>query len=203
LDALADALSAPPWHAGYQGWVTAAGTGDDAWTLLKPGTFMNRSGQSVAAACADLDLSPQQVVVVHDEVDLARGRVMLKQGGGEAGHNGLKSVSACLGSRDYLRLRVGVGRPASGPLAEYLLSPLDEAERAGLTPSVELCVEALRRLGSEGHARCMAWLHPLARSTSLDSPRGPERPADEAFAESLPAAADATTKVEEKAKDRL
>src|SRR3989442_7685774 len=99
--------------------------------LLKPETFMNESGRSVAAAARFYKVEPDAILVVHDEIDLEPGRLQARLGGGLAGHNGLRSIAAQLGTSDFLRLRVGVGRPQRGdprPLADYVLSDFDPAE---------------------------------------------------------------------------
>jgi len=96
--------------------------------LLKPETYMNESGRSVAAALRFFKLGPGKLLVVHDEVDLASGRLQLRLGGGLAGHNGLRSVSQALGSKEFLRLRVGVGRPGRGDrrsVADFVLSDFE------------------------------------------------------------------------------
>ncbi len=91
--------------------------------LLKPQTFMNKSGSSVGAVARYYKISPEEILVVHDELDLEPGVVRLKQGGGHAGHNGLRDIIANLGGREFLRLRVGIGRPRSGGnVADYVLS---------------------------------------------------------------------------------
>jgi PTH1 family peptidyl-tRNA hydrolase len=105
--------------------------------LLKPLTYMNRSGESVRKAMSFFKISVQSALVVHDELDLPLGSVKLKHGGGEAGHNGLKSMSAELGTRDYARLRVGVGRPEAGEVSAFLLSPLPHGAASELTASFE------------------------------------------------------------------
>jgi peptidyl-tRNA hydrolase, PTH1 family len=102
--------------------------------LLKPETFMNESGASIQAAAAFYKLDPQQVLVVHDDVDLDTARLQARLGGGLAGHNGLRSLTDKLGTKDFLRLRIGVGRPVRGdrrPVADYVLSafaPEDDVE---------------------------------------------------------------------------
>jgi peptidyl-tRNA hydrolase, PTH1 family len=108
---------------------------DDARVmLLKPETYMNESGSSIQAAAAFYKLPPEQVLVVHDDVDLDTARLQARLGGGLAGHNGLRSIAQRLGSQDFLRLRIGVGRPGRGdprPVADYVLSafaPEDDAE---------------------------------------------------------------------------
>lgn len=94
--------------------------------LLKPETFMNESGRALAAAARFFKVAPVSILVVHDDVDLPTGRLQLRLGGGLAGHNGLRSIAQALGSQDFLRLRIGVGRPERGdprPVADYVLSP--------------------------------------------------------------------------------
>ena len=91
--------------------------------LLKPETYMNESGRSVSAAARFFKLPPEQVLVVHDDVDLPVARLQARLGGGLAGHNGLRSISQALGSSDFLRVRIGVGRPERGdrrPVADYV-----------------------------------------------------------------------------------
>src|SRR5919199_1896022 len=93
--------------------------------LLKPETYMNESGRSVAAAARFYKAKPEQLVVVHDDVDLEPGRLQARLGGGLAGHNGLRSLAQNLGTQEFLRLRIGVGRPERGdrrPVADYVLS---------------------------------------------------------------------------------
>lgn len=99
--------------------------------LLKPQTYMNESGRSVGAAARFYKLEPQHLLVVHDEADLDLGRLQARAGGGLAGHNGLRSVAQHLRSQNFLRLRVGVGRPERGdprPVADYVLAPFSPEE---------------------------------------------------------------------------
>lgn len=94
--------------------------------LLKPETYMNESGSSIAAATRFFKVQPESLLVVHDDVDLPVGRIQARLGGGLAGHNGLRSIAGRLGTHEFLRLRVGVGRPERGdrrPVADYVLSP--------------------------------------------------------------------------------
>src|SRR5436305_11482317 len=96
--------------------------------LLKPETFMNESGRSVGAAARFFKAAPESVLVVHDDVDLEVGRLQARLGGGLAGHNGLRSIAQVLGTQDFLRLRIGVGRPGRGdprPVADYVLSDFE------------------------------------------------------------------------------
>jgi PTH1 family peptidyl-tRNA hydrolase len=101
--------------------------------LLKPETYMNLSGDSLAAAARFFKLPTEQIAVVHDDVDLDSGRLQVRLGGGLAGHNGLRSIRQSLGSADFLRVRVGVGRPGRGdrrPVADYVLSPFEPEDDA-------------------------------------------------------------------------
>lgn len=96
--------------------------------LLKPQTYMNESGRSVSAAARFFKVDPEDLLVVHDEVDLELGRIQARLGGGLAGHNGLRSVAAALGTSEFLRLRIGVGRPERGdprPVADWVLTPFE------------------------------------------------------------------------------
>jgi PTH1 family peptidyl-tRNA hydrolase len=121
--------------------------------LLKPQTYMNESGRSVGPAVRFFKTEPADLLVVHDEVDLDPGRLQARLGGGLAGHNGLRSIAKHLGTPDFLRLRVGVGRPARGdprPVADFVLSPFeDEIDVGGLVARAADAVEALVREGLE------------------------------------------------------
>ncbi len=110
LDRIAGDHGFGPWRSKFQGQLTEGQCGSSKVLLLKPGTFMNLSGQAVQAACAFHKVDPADVIVFHDEIDLAPGKVRLKTGGGHAGHNGLRSIHGHLGP-DYDRVRLGVGHP--------------------------------------------------------------------------------------------
>jgi PTH1 family peptidyl-tRNA hydrolase len=119
--------------------------------LLKPETYMNLSGSSLAAAARFFKLPTEQIAVVHDDVDLDSGRIQVRLGGGLAGHNGLRSVRQSLGSAEFLRVRVGVGRPGRGdrrPVADYVLSPFAaEDDVEALVGRAADAVETLARDG--------------------------------------------------------
>jgi PTH1 family peptidyl-tRNA hydrolase len=119
--------------------------------LLKPETYMNESGASIQSAASFYKLPPSQVLVVHDDVDLAIARLQARLGGGLAGHNGLRSIAGRLGSSDFLRLRIGVGRPERGdprPVADYVLSPF--APEDDVEAIVDLAADAVERLVADG-----------------------------------------------------
>jgi peptidyl-tRNA hydrolase, PTH1 family len=119
--------------------------------LLKPETYMNESGRSVSAASRFYKLEPDAVLVVHDEGDLDLGRLQARMGGGLAGHNGLRSIAQHLRTQDFLRLRVGVGRPERGdprPLADFVLSDFEPHEDAETI--VARAADAVETLDAEG-----------------------------------------------------
>jgi len=114
------------WRSRWNGRVSELRDGDDPLALLVPETFMNESGRSVAPALRFYKLPPERLVVVHDELDLELGDVRAKQGGGLAGHNGLRSLAEAIGTQDFLRVRIGIGRPERGdrrPVADWVLQP--------------------------------------------------------------------------------
>jgi peptidyl-tRNA hydrolase, PTH1 family len=121
--------------------------------LLKPETYMNVSGRSVGAATRFFKVDPGSLLVVHDDVDLEAGRLQARLGGGLAGHNGLRSIADALGTQDFLRLRIGVGRPGRGdrrPVADYVLSPFEpEVEVEELVSRAADAVELIAREGLE------------------------------------------------------
>nr|WP_237168572.1 aminoacyl-tRNA hydrolase [Paracoccus shandongensis] len=117
-----------PWKARFQGLVAEGRLGSERATLLKPQTFMNLSGQSVGEAMRYLKLTPADVIVLHDELDLAPGKCRVKQGGGHAGHNGLRSIHQHIGA-DYGRVRLGIGHPGhKDRVAGYVLSDFAKAD---------------------------------------------------------------------------
>jgi peptidyl-tRNA hydrolase, PTH1 family len=126
---------------------------DHRVALLKPETFMNESGRSISAAARFYKVPVDNVLVVHDEVDLELGRLQARAGGGLAGHNGLRSIAQLLGSPDFLRLRVGVGRPGRGDprdVADFVLSPFEAHEdRDAIVGRAADAIEALTREGLE------------------------------------------------------
>jgi peptidyl-tRNA hydrolase, PTH1 family len=147
------------WRGKFHGRLAEIRVDGHKVALLAPETFMNDSGRSVAAASAFFKVEPDTVLVVHDEGDLEIGRLQARLGGGLAGHNGLRSIAKSLGTSDFLRLRVGVGRPGRGdprPLADYVLSdfePHDDAE--AILRSAADAVETLDAEGLEAAQRAV------------------------------------------------
>lgn len=135
----------------FSGQLAEVRLDDRKLALLKPETWMNDSGRSLAAAARFFKVTPAATVVVHDEVDFDAGRLQARLGGGLAGHNGLRSINQALGTPEFLRLRVGVGRPGRGdrrPVADYVLSPF-AAEDDGDT-LVARAADAVETLARDG-----------------------------------------------------
>jgi len=128
----------------------------DRLLLLKPQTFMNLSGRSVAEALRFHKLALSDLIVIHDDLDIPFGRVKIKEGGGHGGHNGLRSLMQELGSGDFLRVRVGVGRPVRGDAADYLLANFSPAEMASLPTLLNGVVDLLGELMKHGLPRTMS-----------------------------------------------
>jgi len=141
------------WRSKFSGSLAEIRLGDLRLALLKPETYMNDSGRSVGAAVRFFKVEPEQVLVVHDDVDLEAGRLQARAGGGLAGHNGLRSLAQHLGSQDFLRLRIGIGRPGRGdprPVAAWVLSPFSPEEDAeALVARAADAVETIARDGLE------------------------------------------------------
>ena len=145
------------WHSKFNGQLAELRLDGHKVALLKPETFMNDSGRSVSAAARFFKIEPDAILVIHDEIDLEPGRLQARAGGGLAGHNGLRSVAQHLRTQDFLRLRVGVGRPGRGDRrapADYLLSdfaPDDDADAL-----IARAADAIETLDGEGLERAQA-----------------------------------------------
>ena len=141
------------WRAKFSGQLAEVRLDALRLALLKPETFMNDSGRSVAAATRFFKVEPESLLVVHDDVDLEPGRLQARAGGGLAGHNGLRSLAQALGTQEFLRLRIGVGRPGRGDprsVADYVLSPFELEEDVGaLVSRAADAVETVARDGIE------------------------------------------------------
>ena len=145
-------LDGKKWNAVWgQGAV-----GGEKVVVLEPRTFMNLSGEAAGPAMRFFKVAPDDVVAVHDELDLPFGRLQVKKGGGAAGHTGLKSLTSHLGGPDYLRMRVGISRPPpKWDVADYVLSNFTGAEEKELDDVVARSVEALEMLVTEGPTAAM------------------------------------------------
>lgn len=135
------------WRSKFSGRLAELRVEESRIALLKPETYMNESGRSIAAASRYFKVEPDALLVVHDDVDLEVGRLQARLGGGLAGHNGLRSISGALGTQDFVRLRIGVGRPGRGDprsVADYVLAPFDpDDDPDGLVSRAAGAVEVL------------------------------------------------------------
>lgn len=135
--------------------------------LVKPLTFMNRSGLSVAQFYRFFKLSPDQLLVVHDDLDMAPARVKLVNGGGNGGHNGIKSLVESLGVKDFLRLKIGIGRPGKGevhpdfPVEKYVLSNLSSEEASSLQARYDGLMDGIRLLLRGEQSKAMTLLNAM------------------------------------------
>ena len=127
--------------------------------LLKPQTFMNLSGRSVAEALRFHKLTLADLIVIHDDLDIPFGKLRLKEGGGHGGHNGLRSIGQLLGSPDYLRVRVGIGRPLHGDVSNYVLSNFLKEEMDRLQDVLDGVIDAMEMLLTEGLPKAMSIHH--------------------------------------------
>jgi PTH1 family peptidyl-tRNA hydrolase len=155
-DALREGAGWPDYKQKFSGvWTRGelAGAPGKPVVLLKPQTFMNLSGDSVQPAAAFLKVAPADVIVVHDELDLPWKDVRLKVGGGHAGNNGIRSIIQRIGTPDFIRVRVGIGKPPPGFRgggADWVLSDFDAVERAEMVDVVARAIEAVRRVVDVG-----------------------------------------------------
>lgn len=145
------------WRQKFHGSTATLSVGGRQVTLLVPETYMNLSGKSVGAAQSFLKLQPEELLVVHDELELPYGVVDVRKGGGYGGNNGLKSVGASVGSPDFFRVRAGIGRPERGSVSSYVLSKFSPEQEASLTryceELAEIVVETLTQEPSAVAAR--------------------------------------------------
>jgi len=135
--------------------------------LVKPWTYMNESGRSVGALAHFFDIAPDEILVVHDELDLKPGEAKMKLGGGVAGHNGLRDIQAALGSADFWRLRLGIGHPRDSALpqqdvVDYVLHPPRAEERAALDAAITRALAAWPDVARGDMERAMMSLHTKA-----------------------------------------
>ncbi len=163
LDELARRHQLPDYREKFGGQLTDGRIGCDKALLLKPMEYMNHSGFAVARAAHYHQLLADQIVVVHDEIDLPFGRLKLKSGGGHGGHNGLRSISQQLGSRDFVRIRLGIDKPrkedgqspGDGRVARYVLADFPTAETDTLEAMIRTATNAIEAIMASGVTSAM------------------------------------------------
>jgi PTH1 family peptidyl-tRNA hydrolase len=153
LERIAERHGLGPWRKRYRGLVTEGLIGGRRVMLLMPQTYMNDSGQAVGEAQRYLKIDEGDIYVFHDEIDLGPGKLKVKVGGGNAGHNGLRSISAHVGN-EYARVRIGVGHPGSkDAVVHYVLHDFAKADQEWLEPMLDAIAEASGRLAAGDEAR--------------------------------------------------
>jgi PTH1 family peptidyl-tRNA hydrolase len=139
------------WRSKFSGQLAEMRVDGLRLALLKPETYMNESGRSISAAVRFFKVEPESLLVVHDDVDLDEGRLQARLGGGLAGHNGLRSIAQALSTQDFLRLRIGVGRPGRGDrrsVADFVLAPFDPV--VDVDALVARAADAIESIAREG-----------------------------------------------------
>jgi PTH1 family peptidyl-tRNA hydrolase len=174
VDAIVRRHGFQPFRSRFQGEFTEGTIAGERVMLLKPQTFMNNSGASVGAAARFFKLEPAEVAVIHDELDLAEGKLRLKQGGGAAGHNGLRSIDA-LFANDYWRVRVGIGHPGARELVlAYVLQNFMTEEMGWVKAVLEAIAEAAPLLVADDTAGFATKVALLANPPPPKPPRPPK-----------------------------
>ncbi|MBX9925749.1 MAG: aminoacyl-tRNA hydrolase [Hyphomicrobiaceae bacterium] len=184
LDRIAERHRLSPWRKRFQALTSEGDIGGAKVLLLKPETYMNESGRAVGEAMRFLKIDPADVIVLHDELDLEPGRLKHKIGGGNAGHNGLRSISAHIGN-DYPRLRLGIGHPGHKDLVSgYVLHDFAKADRDWLAPLLDAIADTLPALlagkpalfvsdVARGTGQSQATAAPLVGAQARDKPVRP------------------------------
>lgn len=179
LDRIASDHGFGPWQNKFQSEISQGRLGGEKIALLKPMTFMNLSGQAVGEAMRFFQIDPSDLVVFHDELDLAPGKLRLKQGGGHAGHNGLRSIHAHIGP-DYARVRLGIGHPGhKDRVAPYVLSDFAKSDQVWLDDLMRGIADGAEALAKGDGARfsnAVALRTAPARTSSPPAPKPAKSP---------------------------
>lgn len=178
VERIAEAHQFGPWKKKFKGLAADGEIGGEKVLLLKPETYMNDSGQSVGEAARFLKISEADVVVFHDELDLLPGKVKVKTGGGNAGHNGLRSISAHLGN-DTVRVRLGIGHPGhKDAVSRFVLSDFAKADAAWLPDLLDAVAKAAPRLAAGDPARFLNEIAVATQSGAETEARAPRASAE-------------------------
>ena len=146
-------ISSTNWKSKFKGEYTDISTSNGKIYVLKPQTYMNLSGESVQPLCQFFKITPEEILVVQDELDLPFGQIHFKKGGGLAGHNGLKSIAKTMGSQEFYRMRIGIGRPAKGSVSSYVLARIPDSMSTELDIVLQKSNEALDCFLSQGYKK--------------------------------------------------
>jgi PTH1 family peptidyl-tRNA hydrolase len=174
LDKIAAEHDFAAWRKRFHGETSEASLGGERVVLLKPATYMNDSGRSVGEAARFLKIALEDIYVFHDEIDLAPAKLKVKVGGGNAGHNGLRSITAHLGN-DYTRVRIGVGHPgAKDAVAHYVLHDFAKVEYGWLDPLLDAMADAAPFLAKGDAARFLSQVALKTREEPAEEPPAPK-----------------------------
>ena len=173
VDGIAQAYGFTPWRSKFQSRISEGQLGGIKVMLQKPETFMNRSGLAVAQAAHFYKLALDDIVILHDELDLAAGKLRIKEGGGVAGHNGLRSIAQSIGTKDFKRVRFGIGHPGDkAKVTGHVLGNFSKADSQWLTPLLDAFVSAAPLLAEGDDASCMNKIALLTKPNEHKSPSG-------------------------------
>ena len=175
LDAIAEAYGFAPWRSKFRSRISEGQLGGTKVMLQKPETFMNRSGLAVAEAANFYKLALDDLLILHDELDLAPGKIRIKEGGGVAGHNGLRSIAQSIGTKDFKRVRFGIGHPGDkARVTGHVLGNFSKADRQWLSPLLDAVVSAAPLLAAGDDAGCMNKIALLTKPNEHKSASAPE-----------------------------
>jgi len=156
VDAIAEAYGFTSWRSKFSSLVSEGQLGRTKVMLQKPDTFMNRSGLAVSQAAHFYKLALDDLLILHDELDLTPSKLRIKEGGGVAGHNGLRSIAQSIGTRDFRRVRIGIGHPGDkAKVTGHVLGNFSKADKEWLTPLLDAFVSAAPLLAEGDDAGCM------------------------------------------------
>ncbi len=156
VDAIAGAYDFSPWRSKFSSRISEGLLGRTKVMLQKPDTFMNLSGRAVGEAAHFYKLALDDLLILHDELDLAPGKVRIKEGGGVAGHNGLRSIAQVIGTKDFKRVRFGIGHPGDkAKVTGHVLGNFSKADRDWLVPLIDAFTAAAPMLADGDDAGCM------------------------------------------------
>lgn len=172
IDALAREIGATGGVRKFDALYASARLGATKLHLLKPQTYMNLSGKSVLAAAQFYHLEPSAVWVIHDELDLPLGDMRVKVGGGHAGHNGLRSIIDTSGSKDFVRFRIGIGRPNFSDVVNYVLSPFNVAQRNEFEKIMEISTKVIVLAVEQGLTASMNYCNGLYKAKLIEEANG-------------------------------
>lgn len=150
LDRLAERHNLALTQQKFHGRYATGFCGAKKVCLLEPDTFMNLSGKAVVAAANFFDVEPDNIVVLHDELDIDLGATRVKIGGGHGGHNGLRDIAAKMGTKDFVRIRLGIGRPEHGDVTNHVLSAFRPDEEPAVEEMIEVACDAIEHLLENG-----------------------------------------------------